>query len=267
MGEELWRVNPFLACDPCEDDNEEALEESTETDLEALLAAELEQLNSETSNEHDALQDKPQEILSAERVIPAHNAYLVAEMLRTAARVNGSWNNKTYWQGTGWRARNILQRTDVGGKTGTTNDSRDTWFSGFAPGLVATAWVGFDDMSRQLGRASRNQNLVNMNPDKFNWIGNALIGSEDGAKAAQPAWIRFMEQALDGVEHHPLPIPDGLMRVRVDRTTGLLTNRTDHTTLFEYFMPGTEPTQYVLDNEVFDPTVLTEDPEEPDEIF
>ena len=277
QGEELWRANPVVACDPCEvAQNGDLIEDQAgtespngERDLEALLAAELNQLsgNNRVDSDSDEVEQQIQEWISAERVISAHNAFLTADMMRTAVRANGNWANKTYWLGTGWRARNILGRTDIGGKTGTTNDSRDTWFSGFAPGLVATSWVGFDNMSRQLGRATRNQNLINMDPEKFNWIGNALIGVEDGAKAAQPAWIRFMQVVLDGSEQQPLTIPDGLKRVRVDRTTGLLTNRTDHTALFEFFEPGTEPNQYVVDEEVVDPAELIDKPVEPEEIF
>jgi penicillin-binding protein 1A len=171
-------------------------------------------------------------------------------MMRSAVRANGNWNNKTYWLGTGWRARNLLQRQDIGGKTGTTNDSKDTWFSGFAGDLVATSWVGFDDASRQLGRTSRNQNLINKNPEKFNWIGNAMIGVEDGAKGAQPAWIRFMQEVLEGKDEVIKQIPEGIVRVRIDRKTGKLTRRNDHTSMFEYFKAGTEPTTYVVDDEL-----------------
>lgn len=189
--------------------------------------------------------------------------------MRTAVRANGSWNNKTYWLGTGWRARNLLQRTDIGGKTGTTNDARDTWFSGFAPGLVATSWLGFDDSNRQLGRTTRNQHLVNMNPDRFNWIGNGMFGAEDGAKGAQPAWIYFMQSALQDVPSQPVTIPAGITQVRVDRATGKLTPRNDHTALFEYFALGTEPTVSLRSDQVIDPLEQKKSTEfdEGDDIF
>ncbi|MBT0586090.1 penicillin-binding protein 1A [Alteromonas oceanisediminis] len=272
-GDVLWHANPPLACDPCDemieqrDSNAAQPSSIDETDLEALLAAELNQLGLTQPEQRQKIKADPSEWRSAERVISEKNAYLTADMMRTAVRANGSWTHKTYWLGTGWRARNILGRTDIGGKTGTTNDSRDAWFSGFAPGLVATSWVGFDNMSRQLGRVTRNQNLVNLNPEKYNWIGNALVGVEDGAKASQPAWIRFMQSALEGQEEQPPMIPDGMMRVRIDRATGLLTKRTDHTTLFEYFVPGTEPTQYVLEEDIFDFSDDDAGPVEPEEIF
>ena len=263
-GNELWRANPVWACNRCEETSEADISpENDEQDIEALLAAEL---NNDVLLGFD--EESEEEKVIAPQVISSQTAFLVGEMMRTAVRANGSWNKKTYWLGTGWRARNILGRTDIAGKTGTTNDSRDTWFSGFHKDIVATAWVGFDNMSRQLGRATRNQNLINKNPEKFNWIGNALIGTEDGAKAAGPAWIRFMQEALEDKPHSPMPVPEGIMRVRIDRTSGKLTKRTDHTTLFEYFLQGTEPTTYVRDDEVVDPAEQDEETTpEPEEIF
>lgn len=234
-----------------------------------MLAAEL---NAEPFAQNDdngsSTNDTPEPIRSAPRVLDEDNAFLVAEMMRTAVKTNGNWNKKTYWQGTGWRASNLLQRADIAGKTGTTNDSKDTWFSGFTNDLVATVWVGFDDMSRSLGRASRNQNLVNKNPQKFNFIGNAMIGGEDGAKAAEPAWIRFMQRALDGVPEKKRPMPTDLVTTRIDRASGKLTQHTDHTSMFEYFMPGTAPTSYVSDSEFVDPADENDEQSKPlEDIF
>lgn len=271
-GQIIWQAEPSYACDECEGfersgqkreaeqvDIQQTNPVIDESDIEAFLAAEIAQLNdlknasisdpeSAVGEELNSLAPEQAPMMSAPRVLSAQTAFLVADMMRTAVRTNGRWNTPTYWQGTGWRARNLLQRTDIGGKTGTTNDSRDAWFLGFAPDLVAASWVGFDDNVRQLGRTSRNQNLINKNSDRFNWIGNALIGGEDGAKAAQPAWIRFMQVALAGVEAETKAIPEGIVRVRIDRVSGLLTNRTDLTSMFEYFVKGTEPTTFVLED-------------------
>jgi penicillin-binding protein 1A len=250
----LWQAEPVYACDPCDSfsrDGKKIIKTSlpvepdktlTQADVEDMLAEQLLGGNTTVQTDNNTLDVKNTRppMLSAKQVISPQTAFLVAEMMRTALRGNGT--GESYWIGTGWRARNILQRTDIGGKTGTTNDSRDTWFSGFAPSLVATAWLGFDDNIRQLGRASRNQNLINKNPTRFNYIGNALIGAEDGAKAAQPAWIRFMQVALKGTEQAIKEIPEGIVRVRIDRKTGLLTRKTDATSMFEYFKKGTEPT-------------------------
>ncbi|MFC3122957.1 penicillin-binding protein 1A [Agaribacter flavus] len=257
----LWEAEPLYACDPCKGNKTELDEGSKfeevgsvsqeQVDIEALLAAELSSELASNPESDSHVEEAP--MASAPRVISEQTAFLVREMMRSAVRANGSWNNKTYWVGTGWRARNILGRTDIGGKTGTTNDARDTWFSGFVPGLVATAWVGFDDNSRELGRASRNQNLVNKNPEKFNWIGNAMIGAEDGAKAAQPAWIRFMQEVLQDVPEQAHVQPEGIVRVRIDRKTGKLSRRSDASSMFEYFVKGTEPTTFVSDDEILLP--------------
>lgn len=243
----LWRANPPNACDPCEaqQDTHEPSVDEMQMDVEARLAAEL------GGSPVDPPDSKA--IPQAPRVIAEDNAFLVADMMRTALKTNGNWNKKTYWQGTGWRASNLLKRSDISGKTGTTNDSRDAWFSGFTNDLVATVWVGFDDMSRTLGRTSRNQNLINKNPKKFNYIGNAMIGGEPGSKAAEPAWIRFMQKALDGVPQKKRPIPTNIISSRIDGETGKLTQRTDHTSLFEYFSRGSAPQNYVSDSEFFDP--------------
>ena len=242
MGEVLWKVNPANACDPCGDavQVKQTMADPDPDDIEARLAAEF------GLAQQDAQPIK--NIRSAARVISAENAFLVSEMMRSAVQINGNWDNR----GTGWRVALLMNRTDVAGKTGTTNDVRDTWFSGFTPDLVATAWVGFDDNNRRLGRTTRNQNLVNKNPKKFNYIGNALIGSESGAHAAQPAWIRFMQYALVDKPEYLLPMPTELLTVRIDKGTGKLTNRTDNTSMFEYFTQGTEPQVFVVDAKIIE---------------
>ena len=241
-GKLLWQVDPAYACDPCDKQVEEidSTAEPTETDVEAMLAAEFGLHQTPVSQQKTKRQ--------APRVISAENAFLVAEMMRSAVSINGRWENR----GTGWRTALLLKREDVAGKTGTTNDVRDTWFSGFTPDLVATAWVGFDDSNRRLGRASANRNLVNKNPEKYNYIGNAMVETEAGAVAAQPAWIRFMQKALDGVPEHQLPMPTDLVTVRIDRNSGKLTSRTDKTSMFEYFVEGSEPQVFVAESEIID---------------
>jgi len=112
--------------------------------------------------------------------------------------------------GTGQRAR-ALGRSDIAGKTGTTNDNRDTWFSGFNADLVASAWVGFDQQ-RPLG------------------------ADEEGSHTALPMWIYFMRDALAGVPGHRLPMPDGVVTARISPETGELARGNDPTAIFEYFL-------------------------------
>ena len=135
------------------------------------------------------------------------------------------------WMGTGWRAGRDLKRNDIGGKTGTTNSSKDAWFSGYGPGVVTSVWIGFDD-SRALGRSTMSGAI----PDQ-------ISGYEGGAKSAQPAWDDYMKSALDGVPVQPLTPPDGVVTVTIDRGTGKLANGGGNTRQ-EYFINGTQPTEY-----------------------
>lgn len=170
----------------------------------------------------------------APQVISEQNAFLVREMLYSNVWGGGNWGAGTGWNGTGFRAQK-LGRRDVGGKTGTTNDSKDAWYNGFGPGIVATSWVGFDSHNRKLGRTSRNSNFK---------PGEKATGGEAGAKTAQPAWIDFMRVALKDVPQTRKEIPSGIVRVRIDRDSGLLTKKSDSSTRFEYFEQGTAPTKF-----------------------
>ena len=117
--------------------------------------------------------------------IDERTAFLIQSLLRDVIQ-----------RGTG-RAARVLERTDIGGKTGTTNDSRDSWFSGFGGGVVTSAWVGMDDFS-------------------------TLGAREFGATAALPMWIDVMRAALEGVPQEDAPIPDGIVTTLIDPATGLL---------------------------------------------
>ncbi len=134
----------------------------------------------------------------APRVIDPRNAYLVTSLMRDVIR-----------RGTGSAAL-VLKRGDLAGKTGTTNEHRDTWFSGFNARLVATTWVGFDDFT-PLGRG------------------------EYGAKAALPAWIDFMREGLRDVPEQSFDMPPGISTARIDRASGLLAPAGDQDSMIEYF--------------------------------
>ena len=154
----------------------------------------------------------------APRVISAQNAFLIAEAMKSAIWGGPGWN------GTAHKLK-ALKRRDISGKTGTTNDVKDAWFSGFTPDLVITSWVGFDDSESVLGRS-------------------VTLGGESGATTALPSWQNFAELALENVPEQFPPTPTGIVSVRIDRKTGLLTQASDDSSEFEYFMQGTEPTQY-----------------------
>lgn len=104
----------------------------------------------------------------------------------------------------------------LAGKTGTTNESKDTWFIGFSPNLVAGVFVGFDE-PRSLGKR------------------------ETGSSVAAPIWGDFMEAALKDVPPVPFRVPPGIKNIRVNSKTGRLANPGDQNVIWEAFVRGTEP--------------------------
>jgi penicillin-binding protein 1A len=131
------------------------------------------------------LQAKPQRAgEGAERAIDPRNAFIMQSLMRDVVRA-----------GTAARAMK-LGRTDLAGKTGTTNDFIDAWFCGFNPTLVAVAWIGFDQ-PQTLGR------------------------NETGGSAALPIWMGYMATALKGVPETPFTPPPGVVGVRVSLETGM----------------------------------------------
>ncbi len=145
-------------------------------------------------------------------VITKETAYLITNMMEDVVQ-----------KGTGQAAK-VLERP-IAGKTGTTNDYINAWFIGGTPNLVTGVYVGFDDR-RSLG--------VN----------------ETGARAALPIWMAFVKEALKQLPVVPFEIPDGVMFVKVDSSTGLLESEQgadgegDNGTV-ELFSKGSEPTQAV----------------------
>ena len=121
----------------------------------------------------------------AQRVVDARNIYVINSLTRSVIQDPG---------GTGNKAR-VLNRMDLSGKTGTTNEQRDAWFAGYNSALVTIAWVGFDNFSR-------------------------LGSTEFGAKAALPMWIAYMRAALAGMPESTMPEPPGLVNILIDPDTG-----------------------------------------------
>ncbi|WP_116474286.1 penicillin-binding protein 1A [Zobellella maritima] len=164
----------------------------------------------------------------SQRIISEENAFLITDALTSAIR-GGSTRGKQ-WNGTGRRAGLALARRDIAGKTGTTNRSRDAWFSGFTPDRVATAWVGFDDFSRPLGRTAYNPNLPS----------SQVSGGEFGASTALPIWIDYMKAALAEFPVRSRAVPANLYSARIDTYTGEITTDTSVDTREEYFEIGKE---------------------------
>lgn len=135
---------------------------------------------------------------SPKRAISEQNAFIMTSIMQDVIT-----------DGTGRKAL-ALKRNDIAGKTGTTNDQKDAWFSGFSPDVVTTVWVGFDQ-PKTMGRF------------------------ETGGRAALPIWIDFMEQALISYPEKPMPIPDGMVRVQINPNTGEAAHEDETGTLYEVF--------------------------------
>jgi penicillin-binding protein 1A len=136
--------------------------------------------------------------------IKPQTAYLITSILQEAIT-----------KGTGRKALE-LGRKDLAGKTGTTNDYMDAWYSGYNRDLVVTTWVGFDEPKSM---------------------------REYAVKTALPMWVYFMEKALQGKPENPPLQPDGLVTVKIDPATGLLARPDQKDSIYEIFTQETVPTE------------------------
>jgi penicillin-binding protein 1A len=196
-----YRIEPYVI-DRIEDATGAILFEAQPlTVCETCPTALLPETETETGEQINTLGFTP-----AKRIITAQNAYIMQSMLGDVVRY-----------GTGKKALK-LGRTDLAGKTGTTNDQVDAWFNGFNPELVATAWVGFDN-PKSLGRY------------------------ETGGRAALPMWIDFMKVALDDVPNLTVQKPVDMVTVKIDAKTGLLARFNDPAAISETFRRQYVPTQ------------------------
>ena len=215
-GEVIYQSRPKTVCQGCEEEDLAALaaadaaaEEAADADAEAQLAAAEDSPANTTPVEGEpaiatALEDS--EPRYAPRVISAQNAYIMRSIMREVVQ-----------RGTAVRAK-ALGRKDIAGKTGTTNDQIDAWFSGYNDQVVTTAWVGFDNQ-RSMGNR------------------------ETGGRAALPMWIDFMRVALDGMPENLQEQPEGLVTIRIDAETGKPADANTTSSLFELFRVENAPQQ------------------------
>ena len=146
----------------------------------------------------------------APRVISGELAFLIRSALNTAIYGEQGLG----WKGTSWRIAQSIKRSDIGGKTGTTNSAKVAWYVGFGANLVTATYVGFDDNKRVLGKG------------------------EAGAKTAMPAWVAYMKAALSDVPERQLDLPPNIIEKTIDSNSGLLSEGGGRK---EYFIVGTEP--------------------------
>jgi penicillin-binding protein 1A len=152
----------------------------------------------------------------APQIISPQIAYLLADMMKDVIR-----------RGTAIRARS-LNRDDIAGKTGTTNDHHDAWFNGFNGDLVTSVWTGFDS-DRTLG------------------------DGEEGSHVALPIWTYYIRETLAGVPRHGVPVPDGIVSVRISPQTGLLASSDNPNGIMEKFIEGNLPKPEVYEGNTQNP--------------
>ncbi|EKT56128.1 peptidoglycan glycosyltransferase/peptidoglycan DD-transpeptidase MrcA [Providencia burhodogranariea] len=221
-GKVIFEAQPRIACPDCTDipviygDTERTIglkgldDESTEEVTQSGSTGAVQEPTMEVTT------TPPEDIAPEDKYAPHVISTPLAFLIRDAMTTN--IYGEPGWSGTGWRAgRDLGGRRDIGGKTGTTNSSKDAWFSGYGPDVVASTWIGFDDNKRSLGRT-------------------AASGGEAGAKSAQPMWDDFMKSILEGVPVTMMKPPKGVIAVSIDSKTGKLGNSRK-----EYFIEGTEP--------------------------
>lgn len=218
----IFQAEPAVVCRDCEIETE-----TPEEELNGSFESEVEE--SQIIRENEASEAEPAANKYATQVIDPRNIWITQSMMRDVIQY-----------GTGRKAKS-LKRADLAGKTGTTNDQRDAWFSGFNSSMVAVSWVGFD---------------------KFQPLGNA----ETGAKAALPMWIKYMEVALENVAEDNLNPPSGLLNIRINRLTGLPAKSDDPEAFFEIFREEFAPSTNELSDDP-DPYNPGEHESSPEELF
>lgn len=184
----IYTANPAAACPECEELEEEGID-----------------LMPDAPNAIDKLIDYSTKSLSkpsAERILDPQTSYIMTSMLQDAILT-----------GTGRKAL-ALNRPDLAGKTGTTNNHLDAWYTGYNQSLVTSVWVGYDE-PRTL--------------------------DEYGAQAALPIWMKYMGAALEGIPQTKLPQPRGIVSVKIDPRTGLLAYPGQANAIFEVFRKETVP--------------------------
>ena len=180
----IYRANPSVVCNECIDVQKEITIKESDKDIKENIT--------------ELIYDDVVEQIYSPRVINEKNIWIMNSITQDVIKL-----------GTGRRALE-LQRADLSGKTGTTNDQHDAWFSGFNSNIVTVSWVGFD---------------------KFKPLGKR----ETGGRAALPMWIDYMRVALENTPKSTMARPKGLVTVRIDSKTGEATTPSNPDAIFETF--------------------------------
>ena len=204
----LFEADPAVACVSC------VLAEQN-SDMEQLTELDDDEITDVIKDDDTDIEAESVEIDVVDNVLAALPRQAEQTLEPRLAYQMNSILRDVVLRGTGRKALS-LGRKDLAGKTGTTNDQKDAWFNGFHPDLVATAWVGFDQLK-------------------------PLGSRETGSTAALPIWIDFMKQALAGVPEKHLARPEGLVTMKINAETGAAATDLDKDTIFEIFRSENAP--------------------------
>ncbi len=194
-GQIIYSATPMIACRKCT----------------TAATAESDGLNNTDTGSQPAVSVDTKQPEVAPLIADPRSVFILNSMLQDVIR-----------HGTGTGAK-TLNRADLAGKTGTTNDQVDAWFSGYNGNIATTAWVGFDQ------------------PD-------TLGRREYGSRAALPIWVDYMRVALDGMPNAPLRQPPGIVTVKIDPDTGERAAPGQPDAIFEIFTEETAPQLTVVED-------------------
>ena len=216
LGKILYQAQPTTVCPNCDyirhtDEVDLDQSENTQTTVinDVAIVALDQALDQEDAQQNTELVRPVTHLPIAPRIMDERVNYIMHTILQDVVK-----------KGTARKAKK-LNRDDLAGKTGTTNDQKDAWFSGYVDAMVATAWVGFDQPAT-LGK------------------------NEFGSTAALPIWIDFMEIALKDVPQTQRQQPDDMVTIKIDEATGELARPGDASAVEEIFRAERTPKQMAL---------------------
>ena len=216
LGKVLYQAQPTTVCPNCDyirHTDEVDLDQSEDTQTTVIndvaIVALDQALDQEDAQQNTELVRPVTHLPIAPRIMDERVNYIMHTILQDVVK-----------KGTARKAKK-LNRDDLAGKTGTTNDQKDAWFSGYVDAMVATAWVGFDQPAT-LGK------------------------NEFGSTAALPIWIDFMEIALKDVPQTQRQQPDDMVTIKIDEATGELARPGDASAVEEIFRAERTPKQMAL---------------------
>jgi len=216
LGKVLYQAQPNTVCPNCDyvrhtDEVDLGQSEDTQTTVinDVAIVALDQALDQEDAQQNTELARPITHLPIAPRIMDERVNYIMHTILQDVVK-----------KGTARKAKK-LNRDDLAGKTGTTNDQKDAWFSGYVDAMVATAWVGFDQPTT-LGK------------------------NEFGSTAALPIWIDFMEIALKDVPQTQRQQPDDMVTIKIDEATGELARPGDASAVEEIFRAERTPKQMAL---------------------